>query len=114
MRSNRGAVRARAEPTGDDRQVTTADEGLRVSATSARSAITQDSQMNDSLLMPKDAAAVLSVSVDTLSRYRMTGVGPKFVKLTHGQQGMVRYRRSDLDAWIASRTVQSTSEDFGG
>ncbi len=38
------------------------------------------------------------------------GDGPKMVKIS-GR--MVRYRRSDLELWLASRTVSSTSEQPG-
>ena len=46
-------------------------------------------------------------SVQTLERFRLTGKGPMFAKLG----GSVRYRRCDLDAWIESRLVRSTSQN---
>jgi Helix-turn-helix domain len=45
-------------------------------------------------------------SVRTLQRWRVEGIGPKFAKL--GQS--VRYRQSDLDAYLEGCIRQSTSE----
>lgn len=53
-----------------------------------------------------EAAAYTKMAVPTLERFRLTGEGPMFAKLG----GSVRYRRCDLDAWITSRLVRSTSE----
>jgi len=65
--------------------------------------------MNDILNTP-GAAEYLRLSIPTLERMRLTGNGPSFAKLTPGPRGSVRYRRADLDAWLASRLVRSTSE----
>jgi hypothetical protein len=43
----------------------------------------------------------------TLQRQRLEGRGPAFVKIG----AAVRYRRSDLDAYIASNRRTSTSDD---
>ena len=59
------------------------------------------------------AAEYLRLSTPTLERLRLTGDGPAFCKLTPGPRGSVRYRRADLDAWLASRLVRSTSETVG-
>ena len=56
------------------------------------------------------AAEYLRLSTPTLERLRLTGNGPAFAKLTPGRRGSVRYRRTDLDSWLASRLVRSTSE----
>ena len=56
------------------------------------------------------AAEYVKLSTPTLERLRLTGNGPAFAKLTPGPRGSVRYRRADLDAWLASRLVRSTSE----
>lgn len=53
-----------------------------------------------------EAAAYIKMAVQTLERFRLTGEGPIFAKLG----GSVRYRRCDLDAWIESRLVRSTSQ----
>ena len=53
-----------------------------------------------------EAAAYIKMAVQTMERFRLTGEGPIFAKLG----GSVRYRRCDLDAWIESRLVRSTSQ----
>lgn len=54
------------------------------------------------LLTPKDAALYLAISVDTLAYWRCIGRGPKYIKFTRARQGVVRYRREDLDRFIAA------------
>lgn len=58
------------------------------------------------LLRQREAAAQLCLSERTLERYRVTGQGPKFIKA--GRR--VLYRQSDLEEWVNSRLVGSTSE----
>jgi predicted DNA-binding transcriptional regulator AlpA len=58
------------------------------------------------LLKQREAAAICSLSERTLERLRVSGAGPKFVRLGKS----VRYRLVDLEEWIASRVVGSTSE----
>lgn len=59
------------------------------------------------LLTQREAASVLCLSERTLERMRVSGLGPKHVRL--GRRS-VRYRQSDLEAYIAARVVSSTSE----
>lgn len=54
-----------------------------------------------------EAADYLQISVSSLTKWRMTGYGPKFVRL--GPKA-VRYRQEDLDAWMSENTVNSTSD----
>jgi hypothetical protein len=58
------------------------------------------------LLDTRNAAARIGVSPITLERWRVTGEGPIYAKLGKA----VRYRPSDLDNWVASKLVTSTSE----
>jgi predicted DNA-binding transcriptional regulator AlpA len=58
------------------------------------------------LLLQREVAALLRLSERTLERMRVTGGGPRFVKA--GRR--VAYRATDIDAWIASRVRNSTSE----
>lgn len=51
------------------------------------------------------AAEYLGMSVSTLNKWRCHGGGPLFMKLGRA----VRYRREDLDAFIAERMSSSTS-----
>ena len=48
-------------------------------------------------LSVRELAALLRVSRRTLDRYRARGIGPAFEKVA----GRVRYRRSDVDAWLS-------------
>jgi predicted DNA-binding transcriptional regulator AlpA len=50
----------------------------------------------DSLLNQKQAARILGLSVRTLERYRITGTGPRYVRLGR----LIRYRPNDLKEWI--------------
>ncbi|MEP3226320.1 MAG: helix-turn-helix domain-containing protein [Parasphingorhabdus sp.] len=52
------------------------------------------------------AAQYLLLSKPTMERFRVTGKGPNYCKLG----GAVRYRKSDLDAWLESRLTNSTNE----
>lgn len=62
--------------------------------------------METQLQTTKEVATILGTNPKTLSNWRTAGIGPRFVKIgSH-----VRYRTSDLDAWLESRTVKSTSE----
>lgn len=55
----------------------------------------------NALLTPNDAADMMQVSVGTLQVWRSTGRhGLPFVKVGN----CVRYRRSDIDTWLAQRT----------
>jgi excisionase family DNA binding protein len=62
--------------------------------------------MMQTLLTQREAAAQLRLSQRTLERFRVSGAGPTYVKAGR----LVRYRESDLEKWIASRVVGSTSE----
>jgi excisionase family DNA binding protein len=58
------------------------------------------------LLTQDEAAELLKLSVRTIERLRVSGTGPKFVCLGRS----IRYRLTDIEAFIASRIVGSTSE----
>jgi excisionase family DNA binding protein len=60
------------------------------------------------LLTQDEAAELLKLSVRTVERLRVSGTGPKFLKIFRS----VRYRPSDVEAWLASRVRGSTSEEI--
>jgi excisionase family DNA binding protein len=62
------------------------------------------------LLTESEAASLLTLSVKTLRNWRVSGKGPRFVRLS-GRA--IRYRRSDLEAFIDAGVRKSTS-DHGG
>jgi predicted DNA-binding transcriptional regulator AlpA len=61
----------------------------------------------DDLLETGDAAKLLGVSRSFLEIGRCRGYGPRFIKLS---TRCVRYRRSDILKWLASRTYGATHE----
>lgn len=62
------------------------------------------------LLTQRKAAALLCLSERTLERHRVAGTGPPYVRAGRS----VRYRETDLETWIASRVVRSTSQPIQG
>ena len=58
------------------------------------------------LLTQDEVAEYLKLSVRTVERLRVSGTGPKFLRIL----GSIRYRPSDVEAWQASRVVGSTTE----
>lgn len=55
---------------------------------------------NKDLLTPRDAADYIGVTIATLAVWRCTGrYAIPYVKVG----GRVRYRKTDLDAWLDSR-----------
>jgi hypothetical protein len=66
--------------------------------------------MQTQLLDQREAARLLRLSVRTMERMRLLGNGPRYVKANRS----VRYRLSDLEAYIAARVVSSTLSVVGG
>jgi predicted DNA-binding transcriptional regulator AlpA len=64
----------------------------------------------ETLMSQREVALALRLSERTLERLRVSGLGPRFLRC--GGRA-VRYRQSDIDAWIASRVVASTSQTVG-
>jgi excisionase family DNA binding protein len=62
--------------------------------------------MTSEILTTREAAKYVRLGKPTLERFRLTGQGPRFCKLG----GAVRYRRDELEAWLKTRTIRSTSE----
>ncbi|MAZ17622.1 MAG: excisionase [Ahrensia sp.] len=60
----------------------------------------------DRLISTREAAEVLGVSSSYLAKSRLTGEGPRFIKIG----ARVLYRPSDLDAWLSERSRSSTAE----
>lgn len=54
------------------------------------------------LLRPRELSELLGVPVGTLANWRSARTGPPFVKV--GRH--VRYRRGDVDKWVAARVVE--------
>lgn len=63
----------------------------------------------EALIPEKRAAEFLGLSIKTLQKRRVTGDGPKFLKIS---SRCVRYRRADLIAW-ANSLVRTSTTDTG-
>lgn len=61
--------------------------------------------MQTDIFNTREAAAYVRLGKPTLERFRISGDGPRYCKLG----GAVRYRKTDLDAWLESRLTSSTS-----
>lgn len=57
------------------------------------------------LLDTAAAAAVLGVRPQTLAEWRTNGRGPRFIRVSARR---IRYRRTDLDAWLDAQTRTHT------
>ena len=60
----------------------------------------------DTYLTPREAAEFLRTSTSTLAKRRLYGDGPKFCRIGRA----IRYRKSDLDEFMARSRVRSTSD----
>lgn len=60
--------------------------------------------MISELMKPTDLSAHIETSPAVLANWRYLGVGPKFIKLNRS----VRYRVSDVEAWLDEQTRQQT------
>ncbi len=54
------------------------------------------------LLTTAEAAKLVNVGERTLWRWSRCGIAPRPVKLGHGKNGAVRFRRNEYLAWIAA------------
>jgi predicted DNA-binding transcriptional regulator AlpA len=61
------------------------------------------------LLCTKEALRLLSVHHNTLCKWRNRGVEPRSIKASN----TVRYPRSDIEAWLQSRTYENTNNMAG-
>jgi predicted DNA-binding transcriptional regulator AlpA len=63
--------------------------------------------MNDRLLSIEEVMERFGVTRNALAQMRYEGRGPKFVKLSVRN---IKYRESDVEAWIADRVYSTTAE----
>jgi predicted DNA-binding transcriptional regulator AlpA len=59
------------------------------------------------VLRPPDAAEFCGLSIQTMSKLRLAGQGPRYIKLTKRKVG---YRLVDLATWLKQRQRRSTSD----
>ncbi|MHB1927491.1 MAG: helix-turn-helix domain-containing protein [Leptospirillum sp.] len=58
--------------------------------------------MDEEYLPPKKVCQILSVKEQTLACWRLYGENLPFIRVGR----LVRYRRSDIETWLTSQTVQ--------
>lgn len=68
---------------------------------------TQAQPVARQLLNNDETADMLNVSRRTLPVWRVQGKGPQFIKIGK----LVRYERTELDAWIRANTHSNTSRN---
>jgi predicted DNA-binding transcriptional regulator AlpA len=54
------------------------------------------------LLTEKDLSIWLGLSLPSLRRMRSKGTGPRYIQLSARR---LTYRKSDVEAWLAARTI---------
>ena len=57
------------------------------------------------MLRTEDASTYTGLSASTLTKMRLTGAGPEYIKIGKS----VVYDPADLDAWLSSKRRRSTS-----
>ncbi|WP_405359784.1 helix-turn-helix domain-containing protein [Kitasatospora sp. NBC_00085] len=56
-------------------------------------------------LTSREVAQLTKLAPQTLSNLRWRGEGPAFTKLSPGRGGRIRYRRRDVEQWLAGETA---------
>ena len=62
------------------------------------------------MLTTVEVAEFLAVNEHTVYTWRAAGTGPKFIKLNNSRNTLVRYRQSDLMAWLDECQRDKTGE----
>jgi predicted DNA-binding transcriptional regulator AlpA len=83
-----------------------AEGGLEMRPPTEQNVPQSGTPINNQACDTRAAAALLGLAEQTLRKLRSTGGGPPFVKLGRA----VRYRPSDLEAWLSARVMTCTSE----
>jgi excisionase family DNA binding protein len=73
--------------------------------TERRINVTTEIRNADPLYTVDETADYLTVGIGSVNYWRHAKTGPKFVRVGKN----IRYRQSDLDAWIEERTVSQTT-----
>jgi predicted DNA-binding transcriptional regulator AlpA len=68
--------------------------------------VTKNTPALDRLLTPEDTAAMLGVSLSWLAKARLSGAGPRFVKIGRS----VRYPEPYIRDYVHQQTRSSTSK----
>jgi predicted DNA-binding transcriptional regulator AlpA len=66
----------------------------------------EDTEEQNVLLTESDAARYLKVTTRALQKWRYSGGGPKFVRIS---SRCIRYRMQDIESWLSGKLASSTS-----
>ena len=70
--------------------------------------LASETQVHAECMRTPEAARYVALSESTLTKMRLRGDGPLFIKV--GPRA-VAYRKADLDAWLEARVRRSTSDN---
>lgn len=62
--------------------------------------------MEEAMLTSKEVAERLGITLNTLQKWRNRGVGPKYYKYGGANSAMVRYKESDVAAFMDARSIK--------
>ncbi len=64
--------------------------------------------MEKTYLTPKEASAYTGISIPKLAKLRIEGRGCPYIRLGESKtKAVIRYRRTDLDHWLASNLIKT-------
>lgn len=66
--------------------------------------------LGEPLLTPRMLADELGVTTKSLERWRATGEGPPFLRVS---RKIIRYRKTDVEGFLAARVATSTTSKTG-
>jgi len=58
------------------------------------------------MLTSAQVAELCGVSMNTLQKWRSRNMGPRYVKFGGSNAATIRYKRTDVELFLRSRTVQ--------
>lgn len=64
------------------------------------------SNLTNILYTPPQAAAILAIDVNTLTKWRWEGTGPAYHRIGGSRRGPIRYAPADLDAYVNLSRVE--------
>lgn len=59
-----------------------------------------EASSDDVWMSSKETSKFTGAAPQTLANWRWLGIGPPYSKLSCSRAGRVRYRRSDVEAWL--------------
>lgn len=82
---------------------------MRIGAASAAGTDVSGVLDPDELLTPAETAPIVKLSVSTLKGMRWRGTGPRYIKLSPGRGGRIRYKRGDVVAWLEGGRIEGAA-----